>query len=114
MVAARSRRGGGCCGKIENEIVDSEIWNIMSDLPEWLTNPEHAHIIGLDNSLADALRAFFKHPDIQVDCGVEGKHSHTYHFRIRNVPADLHRSVWGHASDLLSEWTPYRFEVQCV
>lgn len=84
------------------------------DNPEWFTNPEHAHIVGLDADLARDLSVWFSIIDLEVDCGVEGEKSYTYHFRIRNVPQNQHGFVLSRARDLLSAWTPYRFEVQCV
>ncbi|HZK89983.1 MAG TPA: hypothetical protein VFC56_07555 [Stellaceae bacterium] len=86
----------------------------MADQAEWFTNPEHAHIIGLDDQLASALRSAFEIAQLQVDCGVEGKGPYTYHFRISNVPADMHGHVSSRAMDLLSSWTAYRFEVYCI
>jgi hypothetical protein len=86
----------------------------MLDPPEWYTNPEHEHLIGIDHSLGVQLSQEFGIPGIEVDCGVEGSHSYSYHFRIMNVP----RNQWGfvitRAIDLLSAWTPYRFEVRCI
>lgn len=86
----------------------------MSDIPEWFTCPEHAHIIGIDNSLAALLREKLGIADINVDCGVEGERSYTYHFRLRNIPAELRARACTMASDFLSSCTPYRFETQCV
>lgn len=86
----------------------------MSDRPEWFTNPEHAHIVGLDDQLAGELRVAFGVAALSVDCGVEGNGPYTYHFRIRNVPPAMHNPVSGRAMELLSSWTGYRFEVYCV
>lgn len=86
----------------------------MSDPAEWYTNPEHEHILGLDNELAQMLRVEFTDSAIDVDCGVEGKGPFTYHFRIKNVQRNQRGFVCGRAIDLLSSWTPYRYEVQCV
>lgn len=86
----------------------------MADDAEWFTNPEHAHVVGLDNQLASELRSDFGFAELTVDCGVEGKGSYTYHFRIRNVPPDMHNHVSTRAMDLLSSWTAYRFEVYCL
>jgi hypothetical protein len=86
----------------------------MTDRPEWFTNPEHAHIVGLDDQLASELRTAFGIADIKVDCGVEGKGPYTYHFMIGNVPPGLHGHVSSQAMDLLSSWTGYRFEVHCL
>ncbi len=86
----------------------------VDDPAEWFTNPEHVHIVGLDNQLSRELRMHFEIPDLDVDCGVEGKGpSYTYHFRISGVSADMHGHVCTRAIDLLSKWTPYRYEVQC-
>jgi hypothetical protein len=85
----------------------------MADQAEWYTNPEHAHIVGLDDQLAIELRSVFGIAGLQVDCGVEGKGPYTYHFRLSNVPADMHNHVSTRAMDLLSSWTGYRFEVHC-
>lgn len=86
----------------------------MSDPFEWFTNPEHEHIIGLDALIEDHLRIEFGIDKLQVDCGVEGKGPYTYHFRIRHVDSDLRGRVHDSATDMLSAWTPYRFEVQCI
>jgi hypothetical protein len=86
----------------------------MADQPDWFTNPEHMHIIGLDRQLETELRSDFLIAALEVDCGVEGKSSFVYHFRISNVPVAMHGSVAGRAMDLLAEWTPYRFEVSCI
>jgi hypothetical protein len=87
----------------------------MADQPDWHTNPEHAHVIGLDNQLAEALRTAFGIADIAVECGVEGtRPPYTYHFTISNVPPDMHGHAASRATDLLSSWTGYRFEVHCL
>ncbi len=86
----------------------------MTDQPDWFTNPEHAHIIGLDKQLETELRSDFLIVELAVDCGVEGKGPYVYHFRISNVPVDMHGHVSSRAMDLLSEWTAYRFEVYCI
>lgn len=84
------------------------------DPAEWFTNPEHEHMVGIDKELADRLRSFFRCNEIGVDCGVEGARSFTYHFRISNMPAGKEGQASDMARDLLGQWTPYRFEVQCV
>jgi hypothetical protein len=86
----------------------------MSDPVEWFTNPEHETIMGLDAQLADILRSEFGIGDLEVDCGVEGKGPYTYHFRLKNVPRNQMGFVCNRAMDLLSSWTPYRYEVQCL
>jgi hypothetical protein len=86
----------------------------MADQPEWFTNPEHAHVVGLDDQLATELRARLGIADLAVECGVEGKGPYTYHFMIGNVPPSLHGHVASLADDLLSSWTGYRFEVHCL
>lgn len=94
--------------------MSSHTFDKCHDPAEWFTNPEHGHMIGLDKDLTDRLRAFFQSSDIEVDCGVEGTRSYTYHFRIGNTPLGLEGQVADMARDLLGQWTPYRFEVQCV
>jgi len=86
----------------------------MADRPEWFTNPEHAHIIGLDKQLETELRSDFLIVALEVDCGVEGKGPYVYHFRISHAPVDMHGRIAGRAVDLLADWTPYRFEVYCI
>jgi hypothetical protein len=86
----------------------------MTDNPEWFKSPEHAHVVGLDNDLAQVLRQKLGIAEIDVDCGVEGDRSYTYHFRLQNVPAELHGHACALALDYLSSCTPYRFETQCV
>ena len=86
----------------------------MADNPDWFTNPEHAHVVGLDDQLATALRVDFGDGDITVECGVEGRGPYTYHFIISNVAPDMHGHVVSRAIDLLSEWFSYRFEVRCL
>lgn len=85
----------------------------MADPAEWFTNPEHEHMVGLDHSLADMIRVEFGINDVEVDCGVEGEKSFTYHFRIKNAPRNQWGFISSRATELLSSWTPYRFEVQC-
>jgi hypothetical protein len=87
----------------------------MPDDPkEWFTNPEHDHVVDLDIQLANRLRSELHLLDIEIDCGVEGKGPYTYHFRIRNVADNLRGHVVTRAIDILSAWTPYRYEVTCV
>lgn len=86
----------------------------MADDPEWFTNPEHAHIVGLDKQLEGELRSEFLILELSVDCGIEGRGPYIYHFRISRVPADMHSHVASRATDLLSSWTAYRFEVYCL
>lgn len=84
------------------------------DPAEWFNNPEHAHIVGLDETLAEMLRVEFSDNAIEVDCGVEGTPGkYTYHFRIMHVSRNQWGFVINRVIDLLSSWTPYRFEVQC-
>ena len=84
------------------------------DDPNWFLSPEHAHIVGVDDRLAEELRSYFGLPNINVDCGVEGTRSYTYHFRISGVDLGFHGRVCDRARDLLAEWTPYRCEVECI
>ena len=86
----------------------------MRTKPEWFTNPEHAHVVGLDEQLMAKLRMEFADDDITVDCGVEGRGPFTYHFMIGNVAVEMHGHVTSRAIDLLSEWFSYRFEVCCL